>query len=113
MQNIRIIELPVIKAAYSGLVQGGSKEFLAFNQWFSRLHDTLKYELFPRDFLRFNERLNGFEWYYALPCEPNEIDCGGFETVDLPGGLCAVGACTDGDFDRAEDWLDTRSKLIE
>ncbi|MDO5559825.1 MAG: GyrI-like domain-containing protein [Oscillospiraceae bacterium] len=113
MQNIRIIELPVIKAAYSGLVQGGSKEFLEFNQWFSKFHANLKYELFPRDFLRYNERLNGFEWYYALPCDLSKKDCGGYDIVDLPAGLCAVSSCLDGDMDQAKDWLDTRSMLIE
>ena len=113
MQDIRIVELPAVKAAYSGLVQAGSKEFIAFNKWFSELHGTLKYELFSRDFLRFNERLNGFEWYYALPCDASQIDCGGYDIVDFPTGLYAVASCVDGDFDAAADWLDTRSKLME
>ena len=113
MQNIRVVELPIIEAAYSGLVQAGSKEFLDFNRWFSEFHSSLKYELFSRDFLRFNERLNGFEWYYALPCEMTKSECNGYEIVDLPAGLCAVGSCSDGDFDNGKDWLDVRTKLID
>ena len=61
----------------------------------------------------YNERLGAQEWFYALPAGAKEEDCGGFETVDLPGGLFAVASCIDADFDQAADWLDTREALIK
>ncbi len=67
----------------------------------------------PRDFMRFNERLNCMEWFYALPEGNGTADTAGFEIVDLPSGLFAVAPCVDADFDQAEDWMKTRGELRE
>ena len=112
MIRIRIIEIPKMKAAYSGPLQT-REEFEAFNDWFSKYHATLKYELYPRDFMWYNERLNAREWFYALPSDTDISDCGGFEICDLPSGLFAVASCLDADIDNAEDWLKTREELID
>ncbi|MGN0978499.1 MAG: hypothetical protein ACI4PH_10640 [Faecousia sp.] len=111
MVSIRIVELPKIKAVYSGPLTS-EERFEAFNNWFSRFHESLHYELFPRDFMWYNERVGAQEWFYALPCDPAEVDCGGFEIRDLPDGLYAVASCLDADLDQAQDWLRTREELI-
>lgn len=66
IQNIRIVEIPVMKAVYSGPLTD-EEEFEKFNQWFSEYHACLKCELFPRDFMWYNERVGEQEWFYALP----------------------------------------------
>lgn len=111
MVNIRIVEIPEMKAVYSGPLTS-EERFEAFNNWFSRFHGSLKYELFPRDFMWYNERTGAQEWFYALPCDPAEVDCGGFEIRDLPAGLYAVASCLDADLDEARDWLSTREELV-
>lgn len=111
MQNIRIIEIPKMKAAYSGPLDSEDR-FNAFNNWFSTYHSSLKYELFPRDFMWYNERINAQEWFYALPADADLENCGGFEVRDLPSGLFAVASCLDADIDQAADWLKTREELI-
>lgn len=112
MQTVRIIEIPPMKAVYSGPLTDGEK-FGAFVSWFSSFHGSLKAELAPRDFMWYNERIGAREWFYALPehIEPTAID--GFEITDLPCGLFAVASCLDADLDEAEDWLKTRSELAE
>lgn len=112
MQSIRIVAIPEMKAVYSGPLSDGER-FEKFNNWFSAYHASLKNELYPRDFMWYNERLGVQEWFYALPAGAKEEDCGGFEIVDLPGGLFAVASCMDADFDRAADWLNTREELIK
>jgi hypothetical protein len=111
MQNIRIVNLPEVKAVYSGPLTDEEK-FERFNNWFSTYHNSLKNELYPRDFMWYNERLGVQEWFYALPAGAKEEDCGGFEIVDLPSGLFAVASCLDADLDQAADWLNTREELI-
>ena len=111
MQNIRIVNLPEVKAVYSGPLTDEEK-FERFNNWFSTYHNSLKNELYPRDFMWYNERLGVQEWFYALPAGAKEEDCGGFEIVDFPSGLFAVASCLDADLDQAADWLNTREKLI-
>jgi len=111
MQNIRIINIPKMKAVYSGPLTD-EKKFEAFNSWFSTYHASLTNELYPRDFMWYNERIGAQEWFYALPADAKEEDCGGFEIVDLPSGLFAVASCMDADFDQAEDWLKTREELL-
>ena len=112
MQNIRIIKLPEMKAAYSGPLTDGQK-FQDFVNWFSAYHASLTHELFPRDFMWYNERRGVREWFYALPAGAKEADCGGYEIVDLPGGLFAVASCINADFDQAADWLATREQLLD
>nr|MBR4279630.1 GyrI-like domain-containing protein [Clostridia bacterium] len=112
MQNVRIVQLPAMKAAYSGPLTDGEK-FAAFNNWFSAYHASLTNELYPRDFMWYNERVGAQEWFYALPTGVKEEDCGGFEIVDLPSGLFAVASCMDADLDDAADWMDTRAQLLK
>lgn len=112
MQKIRIIELPCVKAVYSGPLTSGER-FEAFVKWFSAYHALLTNELYPRDFMWYNERVGVREWFYALPAGAKPEDCCGFEIVDLPGGLFAVASCQDADFDEAADWLATREELIK
>lgn len=112
MQSIRIVKLPDMKAVYSGPLTDGEK-FERFVNWFSAYHASLKNELFPRDFMWYNEQLGVREWFYALPAGAKEEDCGGFEIVDFPGGLFAVASCMNADFDHAADWLNTREALAK
>ena len=55
MLSIRIVNIPEMKAVYSGPLTDGEK-FEKFNDWFSAYHASLKNELFPRDFMWYNER---------------------------------------------------------
>ena len=112
MQSIRIVEIPVVKAAYSGPLTD-EESFNRFNDWFSAYHASLTNELYPRDFMWSNERLGAQEWFYALPAGAKVEDCGGFKIVDLPGGLFAVASCLDADLDQVKDWLDTREALLK
>ena len=112
MVHVRIVEIPKMKAVYSGPLTTEAR-FEAFNKWFSEYHQTLKYELFPRDFMWYNERSGVQEWFYALPCDAAGVDCGGFEIRELPHGLFAVASCLDADLDQAQDWLKTREELIQ
>ena len=112
MVSIRIVEIPRMKAVYSGPLTTAER-FEAFNNWFNRFHASLQYELFPRDFMWYNERIGAQEWFYALPCDPSEVDCGEFEIRDLPNGLFAVASCMDADLDQGGDWLSTRDALIQ
>ena len=72
MQQVRIIEIPKMKAAYSGPLTDEAR-FEAFNTWFSRFHAALPCELFPRDFMWYNERIGAQEWFYALGGERRQI----------------------------------------
>lgn len=112
MVAIRIVEIPKMKAVYSGPLTTDER-FEAFNNWFSRFHASRSCELFPRDFMWYNERIGAQEWFYALPCDPAEVDCGSFEVRELPDGLFAVASCLDADLDQARDWLKTREELIQ
>lgn len=112
MQHIRIVKLPDMRAVYSGPLTDGER-FERFVQWFSSYHAGLPGELYPRDFMWYNERLGAREWFYVLPAGAKAEDCGGFDIVDLPGGLFAVASCMNADFDQAADWLATRGELLK
>lgn len=111
MVSVRIVEIPSMNAAFSGPLTDGA-QFERFNRWFSRYHASLRYELFPRDFMWYNERIGAREWFYALPCDWEDDQIDGFQVVDLPSGLFAVASCLDADLDGAADWLKTREELI-
>lgn len=111
MQSIRIIEIPKMKAVYSGPLTSPEK-FGRFVEWFSQFHASLEGELFPRDFMWFNERRNAREWFYALPANADLSEITDFEIVDLPSGLYASASCLDADLDEAKDWLATREEII-
>ena len=111
MQKIRIIEIPKMKAVYSGPLTD-EETFNKFNEWFSNYHAKLTCELYPRDFMWYNERIGAQEWFYALPQGADLSEIGEWEIVDLPSGLFAVASCLDADIDQAKDWLQTREELI-
>lgn len=112
MQQIRVVEIPAMSAAYSGPLTD-SERFEAFNTWFSHYHASLKNELYPRDFMWYNERIGAQEWFYALPRDAEKSAVGPFEIVPLPCGLFAVASCLDADLDEAADWMKTREALIQ
>ncbi|MGN0786433.1 MAG: GyrI-like domain-containing protein [Christensenellales bacterium] len=112
MQNIRIVEIPAMKAVYSGPLTDNQK-FEAFNKWFSDYHASLQNEIYPRDFMWYNERIGAQEWFYALPYNAEKNPTDRFEIVDLPCGLFAVASCLDADIDGADDWMKTREALLE
>ena len=111
MQRIRIVELPAVRAACSGPLTDEAR-FARFNDWFSRYHAAQPCELYPRDFMWYNERLGAQEWFYALPAGADERDTEGFPVVTLPHGLFAVASCLDADLDGAADWMQTRAALL-
>lgn len=111
MLTFRIIELPEMKAAFSGPMTD-RESFEKFASWFSGYHASLKHELFPRDFMWYNEKRGAQEWFYALPCEYEGNSIDGYEIVDLPHGLFAVASCMDADLDRAADWMKTREEIL-
>lgn len=110
MQSIRIMEIPPMKAVYSGPLTD-EETFEKFNTWFSRYHASLKNELYPRDFMWYNERVGAQEWFYALPAGAEEIP--EFAVTDLPAGLYAVASCLDADLDGAADWMQTREEVMD
>ena len=112
MQNIRIVEIPAMEAVYSGPLTDNQK-FEAFNKWFSDYHASLQNEIYPRDFMWYNERIGAQEWFYALPYNAEKNPTDRFEIVDLPCGLFAVASCLDADIDGADDWMKTREALLE
>ena len=110
MQRIRIVELPAVRAACSGPLTDEAR-FARFNDWFSRYHAAQPCELYPRDFMWYNERLGANEWFYALPEGADLADIGGHEGIERPCGLDAVASCLDADRDQAADWLETHAFL--
>ncbi|MGN1025014.1 MAG: hypothetical protein ACI4P4_01290 [Faecousia sp.] len=112
MQRIRIIEIPPMKAVYSGPLTD-DKTFEKFNNWFSLYHASLKNELYPRDFMWYNERTHAQEWFYALPAGADAEEIAEFTVTDLPAGLYAVAACLDADLDGAADWMKTREEVMD
>ena len=111
MQNIRIVEIPKMKAAFSGPMTDVEK-VEKFRLWFTDLQETLECELYPRDFMWCNERTLINEWFYALP-EGYDTSSLEFEVVNLPHGLYAVAPCLSPTVDASDDWLKTRWELIE
>ena len=112
MQTVRIIEIPKMKAVYSGPLSSKEK-FGQFIKWFSEYHASLTCELFPRDFMWYNERLHAQEWFYALPAGADPAQIPDYEIVDLPSGLYAAASCLNADLDEAKDWLRTREEIID
>lgn len=112
MQLIRIIEIPKMQAVFSGPLSTPDA-FEKFAKWFSTYHAALPCELFPRDFMWYNERLGVREWFYALPAHADLSKITDYEIVDLPSGLFAVASCLDADLDAAQDWLRTREEIIQ
>ena len=100
-----------MKAVYS-VPLTEAETFEKFNNWFSQYHASLKNELYPRDFMWYNERCGAQEWFYALPAGADAGELPEFPIADLPAGLYAVASCLDADLDEARDWLSTREELV-
>jgi len=93
MESVRVLELPKCKMVASQCAMFGEGPLEAFDSWFS----TLKREIFPRDFLGFDESRGGFVWYYLYQ-EGMDVP-EDFEIVDFEGGLYAVVTGIDGESD--------------
>ena len=100
-----------MKAVYSGPLTD-AETFEKFNNWFSQYPASLKNELYPRDFMWYNERCGAQEWFYALPAGADAGELPEFPIADLPAGLYAVASCLDADLDGAADWMQTREEVM-
>ena len=90
MQNIRVIQIPPLKVVSSGSITT-MEEFEAFDKWWSSI--DAKHYITPRDFMYYNAKKNCVEWIFAIP--EGHMGTGGYELVDYPGGLYAVGTSKD------------------
>lgn len=88
MPDIRVICLPRLKMARSW-----RSDLDEFDRWWSGV--DVGSSLFPRDFMWYNEKLDCFEWLFAIP--DGLTDTNGYEVFDFPGGLYAVATAIDGD----------------
>ena len=95
--DVRLIELPRARAAFSGVSQDADpfsdgSVLSRFDAWFSARTDPLA--LAPRDLMWFDVAAGGRAW--ALHLEPDE-DAEEWAEIALPGGLHASAICRDGD----------------
>ncbi len=90
MENVRIYEIPACKMVSSQCGMFGDGKLEKFDNWFSSLPRTM----FPKDFLWFDSKREGFVWYYLYNKELSIPE--DFELVDFPGGLYAVASGIDG-----------------
>ncbi len=90
MENVRIYEIPACKMVSSQCGMFGDGKLEKFDNWFSSLPRTL----FPKDFLWFDSKREGFVWYYIYNEELSIPE--DFELVDFPGSLYAVASGIDG-----------------
>lgn len=90
MQEIRIINIPALKVVSSGSITT-MEELEAFDKWWSAI--DVKSYITPRDFMWYNEKQKYMEWVFAIPEDIKDI--GGYQLVDFPGGLYAVGTARD------------------
>lgn len=84
MEKVRIYEMPKCKMVASQCSMFGEGKLEKFDEWFSQFPR----ELFPKDFLWYDKKQNGFIWYYIYDDSmdvPND-----FDIVDFDGGLYAV-----------------------
>lgn len=100
MQNIRVINIPPLKVVCSGSITT-MDELKAFDNWWSSI--DVKQYITPRDFMWYNAKKSYMEWIFAIP--EGHADTGGYELMDFPGGLYAVGTAKDieDDFDEAKE----------
>jgi hypothetical protein len=102
MQNIRVIQIPTLKVVSSGSITT-MEEFEAFDKWWSSI--DAKHYITPRDFMYYNSKKNCVEWIFAIP--EGHMSTGGYELVDYPGGLYAVGTSKD-----SEDECNSTKEVI-
>lgn len=84
MQSVRIVELPSCRMVSSGAGMFGQEKFDRFMAWM----DTQEKDLFPCDFLYFDQPSGSFVWLYRFRDGMNVPE--EFEIVDFSGGLYAV-----------------------
>jgi AraC family transcriptional regulator len=84
MEDVRIYEIPQCKMVASQCGMFGDGKLERFNEWFS----SLPRQMFPKDFLWYDNEQEGFVWYYMYSDGMNVSD--DFKIVDFPGGLYAV-----------------------
>lgn len=101
-KDIRIVEIPPCKAVYSGPLDT-EKKMEDFYKW---IHSH-KEDIFPRDFMRFNEKLGLKEWFYLT-----DIESDIYEMVNFKGGTFLVATCLASSVDDGEDFENTLSYLI-
>lgn len=98
MQNIRVIQIPQLKAVTSGKITT-MEQMEKFDKWWSSI-DTTDY-ITPRDFMWFVSNENYIEWIFAIPRGLD--DFGGYKQIDFSGGLYAVATVKDADCDGGID----------
>lgn len=98
MSQFRIISLPPFKAASSGVDKNmdfSSEGILGkFDKCFSAIRPIPRDDFMPRDFLYYDQKENGFVWWWAL--SDGMEDCGN-EIIDFDGGYYLTYAYKDGD----------------
>lgn len=90
MENVRIYEIPACKMVSSQCGMFGDGKLERFEEWFSSLSRTM----FPKDFLWYDNKREGFIWYYMYSEGMNIPD--DFDIIDFTGGLYAVASDIDG-----------------
>jgi len=93
MECVRVYEMPACKMAVSQCGMFGDGKLEKFADWFSSLPATM----FPKDYLWFDGKQNGFVWGYTCGDEITVPE--DFEVIDFPGGLYAVATDIDGQDD--------------
>ncbi len=114
MSQFRIISIPPFKAASSGVDKNmdfTSEGILGkFDKYFSTIKPIPRDDFTPRDFLFYDQKENGFVWWWAL-CEGT--DNGGFEVVDFDGGYYLTYVYRDGDDKEGEKLYKEALEYIE
>ena len=90
MELIRIYEIPECKMVASQCGNFGDGKLEKFDEWFS----SLPRPLFPKDYLWYDKKREGFVWYFMYSSGMKVPD--DFTIVDFPGGLYAVATGIDG-----------------
>ncbi|CCV63775.1 hypothetical protein BN85401980 [Alteracholeplasma palmae J233] len=91
--TVRIVEIPNCKMVMSEPGMFGDGKLEAFDDWFSRFPEPT----FPKDFLTYDPKKQGFVWFYIYDEEMNVPDS--FKVIDFKGGLYLVSSGIDGEDD--------------
>ncbi len=108
MFQVRVIIIPSLKVVSSGPITT-IEELDAFDKWWSSIE--AKNYITPRDFMFYNEEKNCMEWIFAML--DGQTDTGGYEVIDFPGGLYAVGTTKDTDEESKEAKKDIHKWIID
>jgi len=91
MEKVRIYEIPKCRMVSSKCGMFGDGKLEKFDQWFSKLPKSM----FPKDFLFFDKKKEGFVWYHMYEENMNVPD--DFDLIEFQGGLYAVASGIDGE----------------